>query len=336
VLAGDVPIGAGLSSSAAIEMAAARAFAGVSGMAWTRGRASSRAGPRTSGCRYGSWIRSSWHGARGPRDAHRLRSLELRPAPPSGNHRRRPRHGHAARAERRVQRAPGGVEEAARALGRAALRDVTAAEMQARGPPSPGRRPAAGPPRRERERPHARGGGGDGGGRRRAQAGSWPSHASLRDDFEVSSPALDAMVRARARWPGATGAHDRGRLQGLRRRARRRGRAAFLEAVAAASGPHEPRARPLPSRPQAGVALTRSALAPPSHHLASTRTRADLAPPVTRSRGAGPPPGAGARSTERPGRCQRLARSRPPRSRVPRTRPCREARPRRGCRRWPP
>src|SRR5437773_4936283 len=34
VLAGDVPIGAGLSSSAALEMAAARAFAAVSGLAW--------------------------------------------------------------------------------------------------------------------------------------------------------------------------------------------------------------------------------------------------------------------------------------------------------------
>ena len=34
VLAGDVPIGAGLSSSAALEMATARAFAAVSGLAW--------------------------------------------------------------------------------------------------------------------------------------------------------------------------------------------------------------------------------------------------------------------------------------------------------------
>jgi len=34
VLAGDVPIGAGLSSSAALEMAAARAFAVVSGLPW--------------------------------------------------------------------------------------------------------------------------------------------------------------------------------------------------------------------------------------------------------------------------------------------------------------
>jgi galactokinase len=34
VIAGDVPVGAGLSSSAAIEMAAARAFAAVSGLGW--------------------------------------------------------------------------------------------------------------------------------------------------------------------------------------------------------------------------------------------------------------------------------------------------------------
>ncbi|HDQ71214.1 MAG TPA: galactokinase, partial [Chloroflexi bacterium] len=34
VVSGDVPLGAGLSSSAALEMAAARAFAAVSGLAW--------------------------------------------------------------------------------------------------------------------------------------------------------------------------------------------------------------------------------------------------------------------------------------------------------------
>src|SRR5919199_103986 len=34
VAAGDVPVGAGLSSSAALELATARAFAGVSGVAW--------------------------------------------------------------------------------------------------------------------------------------------------------------------------------------------------------------------------------------------------------------------------------------------------------------
>ncbi|MDQ6634507.1 MAG: galactokinase, partial [Gemmatimonadota bacterium] len=34
VVAGDVPLGAGLSSSAALELATARAFAGVSGLTW--------------------------------------------------------------------------------------------------------------------------------------------------------------------------------------------------------------------------------------------------------------------------------------------------------------
>jgi galactokinase len=34
VVAGDVPIGAGLSSSAALELATARAFAAVSGFEW--------------------------------------------------------------------------------------------------------------------------------------------------------------------------------------------------------------------------------------------------------------------------------------------------------------
>ena len=49
--AGDVPVGAGLSSSAALEMATARAFAAVSGFAVGRGRAwpSWASAPRTSG-----------------------------------------------------------------------------------------------------------------------------------------------------------------------------------------------------------------------------------------------------------------------------------------------
>ncbi len=50
VVAGDVPLGAGLSSSASIEMATARAFAAVSGLAGSPRRwPSSARRPRTSG-----------------------------------------------------------------------------------------------------------------------------------------------------------------------------------------------------------------------------------------------------------------------------------------------
>ena len=51
VIAGDVPIGAGLSSSAALEMATARAFAAVSGSRLGRRRRwpGWASGPRTSG-----------------------------------------------------------------------------------------------------------------------------------------------------------------------------------------------------------------------------------------------------------------------------------------------
>src|SRR5207247_1290398 len=85
VLRGEVPIGAGLSSSAALELAAARAFTAVSGLAWDpprMARAAQRAENEWVGMRCG--VMDQTISACG-REGHALlidcRSLEARPVP---------------------------------------------------------------------------------------------------------------------------------------------------------------------------------------------------------------------------------------------------------------
>ena len=89
-------------------------------------------------------------------------------------------------------------ETACRELGVPSLREATLDRRR-----SADRRPhpAARPPRRHRDRP------GRPGGRRRSSARDWPgvgelfvaSHASMRDDFEISCPELDVAVEAARR-----------------------------------------------------------------------------------------------------------------------------------------
>ena len=85
VLAGDVPLGAGLSSSAALEMATARAFAAVSGISWdavAQAKLGQRAENKWIGVNCG--IMDQLISATG-RAGHAMlidcRSLELQPAP---------------------------------------------------------------------------------------------------------------------------------------------------------------------------------------------------------------------------------------------------------------
>jgi len=221
ILASDVPIGAGLSSSAALEMAAARAFAAVSGLPWDA----------TQMARIGQRAENEWVGmscgimdqmisAAGV-EGHALlidcRSLETRPVPlPPGTAvmvlDTSTRRGllDSAYNERRAQ-----CEAAARFFGVPALRDVSIEQFEAQADRLDGvvRRRA-----RHVVTENAR-------TLQAAQAMLQEdavelgrlissSHASLRDDFAVSTDELDKMVtctsNARSASAGCYGARMMG------------------------------------------------------------------------------------------------------------------------------
>ena len=164
-----------------------------------------------------------------PRAAARLHRRRRHARPPAARRRRpRPaRHRHSGQPQphRRVVRRPAHrVRDAAAALASGSLRETDLAERRA------ARRPGPAPPRttrRHRERPGARRG-------RALEAGDWSSlsamldasHASMRDDFEISCRELDLAVET-ARAAGRAGSpDDRRRLRRLSGRAGagRRGR----------------------------------------------------------------------------------------------------------------
>jgi len=217
VMTGDVPIGAGLSSSAAVEMAAARAFAAVSGFEWDAARMA----------RIGQTAENEWVGVRsGIMDqmvsaaavaGHALfldaRTLSFRhvPMPPDvavvvlDTSTRR---GLVASAynERRAQ-----CEAAARAFGVKALRDVDWNMLQA------GRsgleevvfrraRHVVTENQRVLDATAAMR------SRDAARMGELfnESHASLRDDFEVTNDALNWIVEIAQAQPGCYGARMTG------------------------------------------------------------------------------------------------------------------------------
>jgi galactokinase len=217
VAAGDVPVGAGLSSSAALELAAARAFATACALPWdpaAMARVAQRAENEWVGVRSG--IMDQMISAAG-RAGHALlidcRSLETRPVPmPAGvavvimDTATRRGLVDSAYNERRTQ-----CEAAARTLGVRALRDVTPEALQARAgelEPLTLRRARHVVTENARTLEAA-----DALARGDAPAVGRlmdASHASLRDDFEVSRAELDAIVAlARAR-PGCHGARMTG------------------------------------------------------------------------------------------------------------------------------
>jgi galactokinase len=201
VLAGDVPMGAGLSSSAAVELAAARALAASSALAWE---------PKPMALR-AQRAENSWVGMKcgimdqlvsaaavaGSALLIDCRSLGTTPVPlPPGaavvvlDTSTRRSLVDSAYNERRAQ-----CEEAARGLGVRALRDVTAEQLawsgasleatvrrRARHVVAENARTLAGAEAMQRGDAVTLG--------RLLDA----SHQSLREDFEVSSPALEAMV----------------------------------------------------------------------------------------------------------------------------------------------
>lgn len=201
VLKGDVPVAAGLSSSAAIELAAARAFTSVADLAWDAPQMallSQKAENQWVGMNCG--IMDQMISAAG-REGHALlidcRSLEteLAPLPPDtavvvlDTNTRRELVGSAYN-ERREQ-----CEAAARHFGVPALRDVTVAAFEARqGELEDVIRRRARHIVTENDRTlQARDAMRAGDAETLGQLMN-ASHASLRDDFEVSSDALNAIV----------------------------------------------------------------------------------------------------------------------------------------------
>ena len=219
MLAGDVPIGAGLSSSAAMEMAVARAFCAVSGWTWSAPAMAllgQRAESRWVGVNCG--IMDQMISAVG-RAGHALlidcRTLEteLVPLPPGTTVLvldTSTRRGlvDSAYNERRAQ-----CDAAAQTLGAAALRDVrldqlaAAAERRLLDEITYRRaRHVVTENARTLEAATAM---------RRLDASTLgrlmvASHESLRDDFEVSSPELNAMVACALGEPGCYGARMTG------------------------------------------------------------------------------------------------------------------------------
>jgi galactokinase len=217
IVAGDVPVGAGLSSSAALEMATARAFGAVSNLGWDAMHMA----------RLGQKAENAWVGVNcGIMDqmisaagvaGHALlidcRSLETQavPLPPETvvvvmDTVTRRGLLDSAYNERRAQ-----CEAAARFFGVAALRDVSVEEFAARASqlPDPMRRRArhvvtenartlaATQAMREGDAPELG---------RLMDA----SHVSLRDDFEVSSHELNVIVSSSRGQPACYGARMTG------------------------------------------------------------------------------------------------------------------------------
>ena len=213
VVGGEVPIGAGLSSSAALELAAARAFAAVSALEWrpaSMALLAQKAENEWVGVRCGIMDQMVSAAARA---GHVLlidcRSLELRYLPlPAGagvvvvDSATRRGLVESAYNERRAQ-----CEEAARRLGRPALRDVSRAEFEGRAAELPGdirrrARHVITEIERTLEAAEALSKGDVVGFGHLMNA----SHVSLRDDFEVSSRELDLLFELAAGDPACFGA----------------------------------------------------------------------------------------------------------------------------------
>ncbi len=217
VITGDVPLAAGLSSSAALELAVARAFGAVTGWPWDAAAMaliSQFAENKWVGLNCGIMDQMiSAAGVAGHALLIDCRSLATIPMPlPAGTAvavlDTATRRGlvDSAYNERRAQ-----CEAAARYFGVAALRDVDAARLEAARAdldPLTHRRARHVVTENERvlqacEAMRA----GD-----PAMLGRLldASHASLRDDFEVSSPALNAIVTAAQAHPACLGARMTG------------------------------------------------------------------------------------------------------------------------------
>ncbi|MEE2657598.1 MAG: galactokinase [Candidatus Latescibacterota bacterium] len=217
VMAGDVPIGAGLSSSAALEMATARAFAEAGELPWdvaTMARLGQRAENGWVGVNCGIMDQMiSASGRAGHAFLLDCRSLEGRHVPlPTGmavvvlDTGTRRGLVDSAYNERRSQ-----CEAAAAHLGVSALRDVSSQQFDAREQELDDlTRRRARHVISENERTERAAQAMTAGDAGRLGKLMNASHQSLRDDFEVSSDALDAMASIARRTPGCMGARMTG------------------------------------------------------------------------------------------------------------------------------
>jgi len=217
VLSGDVPIGSGLSSSAALELAVARAFAAVSGFAWQATRMAQIAQQTENqwlGLQTGIMDQLiSANGVAGHALLMDCRSLALTPVPlPPGTavvvmDTRTPRGlVNSAYNQRRAE-----CERAAAALGVAALRDAAPADLaRAAGKLDATIFRRARHVISENERTLAAAAAMRAGDAAELGRLMNASHDSLRDDYEVTSATLDAMVESARRQPGCLGARMTG------------------------------------------------------------------------------------------------------------------------------
>jgi galactokinase len=217
VIAGDVPVGAGLSSSAAVEMATARAFLALSNTAWEAGTMA-KLGQKTENQWVGvnSGIMDQMISAAG-KQGHALlidcRTLETQSLPvPDGcvvvvldTATRRGLVGTAYN-ERRAQ-----CEAAARHFQVKALRDVTLDEFNARADELDDvtRRRARHIVTENARTLHAADAMTANDGIRLGKL-MVESHISMRDDFEISSPALNTIVEISLATEGCIGARMTG------------------------------------------------------------------------------------------------------------------------------
>jgi len=217
VLAGDVPIGAGLSSSAAVELAVARAFAAIGGFPWDAARMA-RVGQRAENEWVGvnCGIMDQMISAAGRRDHALLidcRSLETQAVPLPADTvvvvlDTATRRGlvDSAYNERRAQ-----CEAAAAFFGVPALRDVDMDSFEsgsARLDPIAWRRARHVISENERTLAAAE-------AMRRGDAAELgrlmnASHVSMRDDFEISREEMDVMVALAQSEPACYGARMTG------------------------------------------------------------------------------------------------------------------------------
>lgn len=217
VISGDVPIGAGLSSSASLELASAKSFEVVSGFAWDPAQMallSQKAENQWMGVNCG--IMDQMISAAGV-NGHALlidcRSLETFPSPiPAGTRvvvldsgTRRGLVGSAYN-ERRQQ-----CEEAAKFFDVVALRDVSLEMFHQRGH-------ELGPVTFKRAKHVITENARTLAARDAMQAGDaeklgvlmYESHESMRDDFEITTHALDALVEISRHHPACYGARMTG------------------------------------------------------------------------------------------------------------------------------
>ena len=217
VLAGDVPLGAGLSSSAALELATARAFAAVCGVTWDPtaiARLAQRAENRWVGVNSGIMDQLiSAAGVAGHALLIDCRSLDTRavelPAGVSVVVLDTATRRELVTSEYNERRAR--CEEAARQFGVKALRDVDERMFAERADSLDDvTRRRARHVVTENSRVLAAADALAAGDARRVGELMDESHRSLRDDFEVSRPELDAMVEIAQAQEGCFGARMTG------------------------------------------------------------------------------------------------------------------------------